>query len=84
MNAAEDIRSLAVKVLKTKAIYHTLNMFNMDVTHKCLIAEVWAPVRDMDRINEAIIEGTVSASVVLQYYFTNYLLPLLLIFRILI
>ncbi|XP_067936775.1 V-type proton ATPase 116 kDa subunit a1-like isoform X2 [Watersipora subatra] len=58
MNSAQDTRALSVKVLKTKAIYHTLNMFNMDVTHKCLIAEVWAPVRDMDRINEAITEGT--------------------------
>lgn len=59
MNAAQDVRTLAVKVLKTKAIYHALNNFNMDVTHKCLIAECWAPVRDMDRINDAITEGTV-------------------------
>jgi len=60
VNTSKDVRSLAVKVLKTKAIYHTLNMFNMDVTQKCLIAECWAPVRDLEKVNQAITEGTVS------------------------
>lgn len=59
---SQDVRSLGVKVLKTKAIYHTLNMFNMDVTQKCLIAECWAPVRDINNINAAIAEGTVRIS----------------------
>lgn len=60
MNSSQSVRALGVKVYKTKAIYHTLNMFNMDVTEKCLIAECWAPTREMDRIEEAIETGRVS------------------------
>lgn len=59
LNSSESVRALGVKVYKTKSIYHTLNMFNMDVTQKCLIAECWAPVREMDRIEEAIETGRV-------------------------
>ena len=33
-----------------KAIYHTLNLCNIDVTQKCLIAEVWCPVTDLDTL----------------------------------
>uniref|UniRef100_A0A2K5LRL4 V-type proton ATPase subunit a n=1 Tax=Cercocebus atys TaxID=9531 RepID=A0A2K5LRL4_CERAT len=37
---------------RCKAIYHTLNLCNIDVTQKCLIAEVWCPVTDLDSIPE--------------------------------
>lgn len=43
-----------------KAIYHTLNLCNIDVTQKCLIAEVWCPVSDLDSIQFALRRGTVS------------------------
>lgn len=43
-----------------KAIYHTLNLCNIDVTQKCLIAEVWCPVTDLDSIQFALRRGTVS------------------------
>ncbi|KOB71505.1 V-type proton ATPase subunit a [Operophtera brumata] len=39
--AAKNIKNWFVKVRKIKAIYHTLNLFNLDVTQKCLIAECW-------------------------------------------
>ena len=48
-----------VQVRKIKAIYHTMNMFNLDVTHKCLIAECWCPVADLDQIQDALKRGTV-------------------------
>ena len=37
-----------------------MNMFNLDVTQKCLIAECWCPVDDLEKIQIAIKRGTVS------------------------
>jgi len=47
-----------VKVRKIKAIYHTLNLFNLDVTQKCLIAECWCPLADLETIHFALRAGT--------------------------
>ena len=49
-----------LQVKKIKAIYHILNMFNLDVTQRCLIAECWCPVEELDEIQRALIKGTVS------------------------
>lgn len=57
--AAKTVRVWFIKVRKMKAIYHTLNLCNIDVTQKCLIAEVWCPVSDMDSIQFALRRGTV-------------------------
>lgn len=35
-----------------------MNQFNLDVTQKCLIAECWAPVSDLDTIQLALRRGT--------------------------
>uniref|UniRef100_A0A8C9SHK0 V-type proton ATPase subunit a n=1 Tax=Scleropages formosus TaxID=113540 RepID=A0A8C9SHK0_SCLFO len=56
--AAKTLRVWFVKVRKMKAIYHTLNLCNIDVTQKCLIAEVWCPVCDLDSIQFALRRGT--------------------------
>ncbi|KAE8747559.1 V-ATPase V0 Subunit A Variant 2 [Frankliniella occidentalis] len=56
--AAKNIKSWFIKVRKIKAIYHTLNLFNLDVTQKCLIAECWVPVLDMEAIQLALRRGT--------------------------
>jgi V-type H+-transporting ATPase subunit a len=58
--AAKNFKVWFIKVRKIKAIYHTLSMFNLDVTQKCLIAECWCPVSDLDRIQHALRRGTVS------------------------
>jgi len=56
--AAKNIKIWFVKVRKIKAIYHTLNMFNLDVTQKCLIAECWIPTADIEAIQLALRRGT--------------------------
>ncbi|XP_054462810.1 V-type proton ATPase 116 kDa subunit a isoform X3 [Anoplopoma fimbria] len=56
--AAKTVRVWFIKVRKMKAIYHTLNLCNIDVTQKCLIAEAWCPVSDMDSIQFALRRGT--------------------------
>ncbi|XP_029428314.1 V-type proton ATPase 116 kDa subunit a isoform X2 [Rhinatrema bivittatum] len=56
--AAKNIRVWFIKVRKMKAIYHTLNLCNIDVTQKCLIAEIWCPVVDLDSIQFALRRGT--------------------------
>lgn len=48
--AAKNIKVWFIKVRKIKAIYHTLNFFNLDVTQKCLIAECWIPTVDVEAI----------------------------------
>lgn len=62
--AAKTVRVWFIKVRKMKAIYHTLNLCNIDVTQKCLIAEVWCPVSDLDSIQFALRRGTVSDAAV--------------------
>lgn len=57
--AAKNLKNWFVKVRKIKAIYHTLNLFNLDVTQKCLIAECWVPVLDIETIQLALRRGTV-------------------------
>ena len=57
---SRNLRTWQIKVKKIKAIYHTMNMFNNDVARKCLIAECWAPVTELDRIQLALRKGSVS------------------------
>ncbi|KAK5981047.1 V-type proton ATPase subunit a [Trichostrongylus colubriformis] len=56
--ASKNVRMWLTKVRKIKSIYHTLNLFNIDVTHKCLIAECWCPVTELERIKMALKRGT--------------------------
>jgi hypothetical protein len=64
--AAKNIRMWFVKVRKIKAIYHTLNLFNLDVTTKCLIAECWIPTADVSAIQVSILFNFISAVKFLQ------------------
>jgi V-type H+-transporting ATPase subunit a len=56
--AAKNMRNWSVKIKKIKAIYCCLNQFNLDVTQKCLIAECWCPLADLERIQLALRRGT--------------------------
>ncbi|XP_073943292.1 V-type proton ATPase 116 kDa subunit a 1-like [Choristoneura fumiferana] len=56
-NIARDISTWMVAVRKEKAIYHTLNMFSMDIVKKCLIGECWVPKRDLHVLQKALDHG---------------------------
>ncbi|NXU54194.1 VPP3 ATPase, partial [Turnix velox] len=47
-----------VQVQKMKAIYLILNQCSFDVTEKCLIAEVWCPVKDLTQVQDALRQGS--------------------------
>lgn len=57
--AAKNLRNWLIKVRKIKSIYCVLNICNLDVTHKCLIAECWVPRNDFDRVKAAIERGSI-------------------------
>lgn len=57
-SVAKELPNWNVMVCKMKAIYHTLNLFNMDVSKKCLIGECWVPVLDLPGVQKALSDGS--------------------------
>ncbi|EDV93299.1 V-type proton ATPase 116 kDa subunit a1 [Drosophila grimshawi] len=55
---SKNLPSWSIMVKKMKAIYHTLNLFNMDVTKKCLIGECWVPTKDLPIVQKALSDGS--------------------------
>lgn len=55
---SKNLPSWSIMVKKMKAIYHTLNLFNMDVTKKCLIGECWVPSKDLPVVQKALSDGS--------------------------
>ncbi|XP_075066741.1 V-type proton ATPase 116 kDa subunit a 4 [Mixophyes fleayi] len=55
--AAQNLSNWVIKVTKMKAVYHILNLCNIDVTQQCVIAEIWCPVADKERIKQALHQG---------------------------
>lgn len=55
---SKNLPSWSIMVKKMKAIYHTLNLFNMDVTKKCLIGECWVPTKDLHIVQKALSDGS--------------------------
>ncbi|KAJ0178913.1 hypothetical protein K1T71_005688 [Dendrolimus kikuchii] len=58
VSVAKELASWTIMVRKMKAIYHTLNLFNMDVTKKCLIGECWVPTADLPNVQKALADGS--------------------------
>uniref|UniRef100_A0AAY5L6E7 V-type proton ATPase subunit a n=1 Tax=Esox lucius TaxID=8010 RepID=A0AAY5L6E7_ESOLU len=56
--AAANLREWTAKVKKMKAIYYTLNLCNIDITQKLIIAEIWCPVSDLSSVHAALIKGS--------------------------
>ncbi|XP_076258216.1 V-type ATPase subunit a family protein Vha100-2 isoform X2 [Rhynchophorus ferrugineus] len=57
-SVAKELQNWSIMVSKMKAIYHTLNLFNMDVTKKCLIGECWVPSKDIPNVQKALADGS--------------------------
>lgn len=58
----KEITAWIIKVKKIKAIYHTLNMCNFDLSHNSLIAECWCPVMALEDVQRGLKHGTVGTS----------------------
>ncbi|XP_056306394.1 V-type proton ATPase 116 kDa subunit a 1-like [Danio aesculapii] len=56
--AAEHVQEWGSKVKKMKAIYYTLNLCNIDITQKLIVAEIWCPVSDLTVVQNALIKGS--------------------------
>ena len=50
-----SVEDWASQVRRDKAVYHALNLFSVDVTHKCLVAEGWCPVGANARVQAALV-----------------------------
>ncbi len=59
-SSAQNLASWLCRVRKMKAIFHTMNMLNLEINQNFLIAECWAPVNELPRIKVALDKGTVS------------------------
>jgi V-type H+-transporting ATPase subunit a len=57
-NVAKELPRWSIMVKKMKAIYYTMNLFNQDVTKKCLIGECWVPVLDLPIVQKALSDGS--------------------------
>lgn len=68
VSVAKELQLWLIMVRKMKAIYHTLNLFNMDVTKKCLIGECWVPVNDLPIVRKALSEGSEAVGSTIQSF----------------
>ncbi|XP_029162435.1 V-type proton ATPase 116 kDa subunit a-like [Nylanderia fulva] len=57
-NVAKELPNWSIMVRKMKAIFHTMNLFNMDVSKKCLIGECWVPIADLGTVQNCLTEGS--------------------------
>lgn len=53
-NIADNVAKWQYFLKCEKGIYAAMNLFNWDVTSKCLIAEGWCPTSDLPKINQTL------------------------------
>ncbi|MCO5605790.1 hypothetical protein L7F22_059974 [Adiantum nelumboides] len=74
-----QIEPWSLMVRKQKAVYHTLNMLNIDVTRKCLVAEGWCPVsaklQIQDALHQAAFDSNSQVATIFQVLHTKELPP---------
>ncbi|XP_054725479.1 V-type proton ATPase 116 kDa subunit a1-like isoform X1 [Anastrepha obliqua] len=59
---AKHLPIWSIEITKMKAVYHTLNYFNMDVTGKCLIGECWVPTLDLELVQQTLAKSSAGVS----------------------
>lgn len=57
VSVAKDLPKWIIIVKKIKAIYHTMNLFSMDLSRKALIGECWIPTNDLHLVQKALSDG---------------------------
>lgn len=68
VSVAKELSLWIIMVRKMKAIYHTLNLFNMDVSKKCLIGECWVPINDLPVVRKALSDGSEAVGSTIQSF----------------
>lgn len=68
LSVAKELPAWIIMVQKMKAIYHTMNLFNMDVTKKCLIGECWVPINDLPTVRKALTDGSNAVGSTIQSF----------------
>ncbi|XP_016940076.4 V-type proton ATPase 116 kDa subunit a 1 [Drosophila suzukii] len=58
--AMKQLPTWSAMIKKMKGIYHTLNLFNVDLGSKCLIGEGWVPKRELELVEVALAAGSAS------------------------
>lgn len=58
---SKEIQNWEVMVKKIKSIYLTMNLFNMDISHKCTVGECWVPELDVPIVQRIIAENSVAS-----------------------
>jgi len=53
-NASSDVNRWLCKVRKMKAVYHQLNLFHVDVSRNCFVAEYWLPTKFLREVTDTI------------------------------
>jgi vacuolar-type H+-ATPase subunit I/STV1 len=61
-----NVEAWTEHVKREKAVFHTLNMFNYDVTHKCLIAEGWCATAAINDVRDALRRGSMKSGATVQ------------------
>ncbi|XP_066906870.1 V-type proton ATPase 116 kDa subunit a 1 [Halyomorpha halys] len=54
--AASNLKRWLIEAKKMKAIYHTLNKFEVDASESFLVAECWIPLSNMEILNELLVK----------------------------
>jgi len=67
-NIADNVAKWQYFLKCEKGIYAAMNLFNWDVTSKCLIAEGWCPTSDLPKINQTLQHAMVIDCLIINLY----------------